>query len=346
MSPDEQVRLESLRKLNIVDTPLEERFERITRLTKRLLCVKIAAISLVESDRQWFKSIQGCSTTETSRDISFCGHAILTDEIFVVEDADNDERFKNNPLVLGEPFVKFYAGCPVKTDNGSRVGMLCVNDDKPRQLDLDDAQTLRDLAGLVETELRSASASAVQASLIAEVSSQRRRGLTDELTRLWNRAGVLEIARLAHQEAATGKCAYAIAMIDLDGFKPINDTMGHAAGDEVLRVAAGRMLGTIRDTDVVGRLGGDEFLLVLSPCKNQNEAILIAERVRVRLCADSIRTGSGLAMVKASVGVILVEPGTTATLAEVINEADSAMYESKDGGRNRVTGAPPQRNAA
>jgi len=346
LSPDEPIRLEALRQLNIVDTPLEERFERITRMTQRLLGVKIAAISLVESDRQWFKSIQGCETSETSRDISFCGHAILQDEIFVVENADEDDRFKDNPMVTGEPFVKFYAGCPIKTDGGSRIGMLCVNDDKPRTLDPEDADVLRDLAGLVETEIRSASASAVQASLIEEVTTEKRRGMIDELTRLWNRAGVLEMARLAHQHAVDGREAYALAMLDLDEFKPINDTMGHAAGDEVLRVAARRMLGAIRDTDVVGRLGGDEFLLLMSPCDCGADAGQIAERVRQRLCADPVRTPAGPAEVKASVGVLLIEPGTTLTLDEAMEKADGALYESKGAGRNRVTGVSAHQHAA
>lgn len=346
LSPDEPIRLEALRSLNIVDTPLEERFERITRMTQRLLGVKIAAISLVESDRQWFKSIQGCDTKETTREISFCGHAILQDDIFVVENADEDERFKDNPMVTGEPYVKFYAGCPIKIDGGARIGMLCVNDDKPRELDPEDADTLRDLAGLVETEIRSASASAVQASLIDQVSTEKRRGMIDELTRLWNRAGVLEMARLAHQLAVQGESAYALAMIDLDEFKPINDTMGHAAGDEVLRVAARRMIGAIRDTDVVGRLGGDEFILLLSPCDSEIDATQIAERVRQRLCADTVRTGAGPAEVKASFGVILVEPGTTLSLDEVMEKADGALYESKGDGRNRVTGVPNRKEAA
>ena len=112
LSPDEPIRLEALRSLNIVDTPLEERFERITRMTQRLLGVKIAAISLVESDRQWFKSIQGCDTKETTREISFCGHAILQDDIFVVENADEDERFKDNPMVTG---------CCIPLDGGRNV---------------------------------------------------------------------------------------------------------------------------------------------------------------------------------------------------------------------------------
>lgn len=346
LSPDEPMRLQALRNMNIVDTPLEERFERITRMAQRLLDCKIAAVSLIEADRQWFKSIQGCTTTQTSRDVSFCGHAILQEEIFVVEDAREDPRFTNNPLVTGHPNVVFYAGCPVHAEDGSRVGMMCVNDSRPRQLAADEAQILCDLAGLVETELRSASASAVQASLIEDVSTEKRRGMIDELTRLWNRAGIMPMAKALHTECANGAGAYALAMLDLDEFKPINDTLGHAAGDEVLRVAARRMLGVIRDSDVVGRLGGDEFLILLSPCASEDEAVGIVSRIIERLSSEPVKTPAGLATIKASAGVRRVEPGTTQSFDEVIEDGDRALYDSKGAGKNRASAATMAPKAA
>src|ERR1700752_1549332 len=108
---DENTRLDTLRALNILDTSPEERFDRLTRLAKRLFGVPIALVNLVDADRQWFKSCVGLSATETPRDISFCGHAILGDDILLVPDAGVDERFHDNPLVTGDPNIRFYAGC-------------------------------------------------------------------------------------------------------------------------------------------------------------------------------------------------------------------------------------------
>ena len=132
---DELLRLETLRNLKILDTDPEERFDRVTRLAKRIFGAEIALVSLVDSDRQWFKSYQGIEVTETSRDVSFCGHAILDDEVMVVQDALADERFRENPLVTANPNIRFYAGCPISAPNGSNVGTLCVIDSEPHDID-------------------------------------------------------------------------------------------------------------------------------------------------------------------------------------------------------------------
>jgi signal transduction histidine kinase/CheY-like chemotaxis protein len=150
---NEEQRLAALRALGILDTPPEERFDRITRLARRLFGVPIALISFVDAERQWFKSCQGLGVAETPRDISFCGHAILTDGPLVIPDALLDDRFADNPLVLEEPRIRFYVGQPLATADGSYVGVLCLKDHRPRSLGAEDLQLLRDLAGLVEDHL-------------------------------------------------------------------------------------------------------------------------------------------------------------------------------------------------
>ncbi|MDP3064581.1 MAG: PAS domain S-box protein [Chloroflexota bacterium] len=151
--PDEAKRLQALHELGILDTPPEERFDRITRLAKRLLDVPIALVSLVDSDRQWFKSRVGLSAPETPRDVSFCGHAILGDDALVITDALRDPRFADNPLVVGEPRVRFYAGQPLKGPGGHKMGTMCIIDHRPRRMRGADLQTLNDLAALAEHEL-------------------------------------------------------------------------------------------------------------------------------------------------------------------------------------------------
>lgn len=147
-------RIKALNKLCILDTPPEERFDRLTRVAKRYFQVPIALISLVDSDRQWFKSRQGLDASETPRDISFCGHAILDDKVLYIPNALEDDRFADNPLVTGPPDIRFYAGAPLHASTGERIGTLCIIDDKPRELTSEQFEVLRDLADAIETELK------------------------------------------------------------------------------------------------------------------------------------------------------------------------------------------------
>ena len=150
---DEGRRLEALRRLDILDTPAEARFDRLTRIAQRHFGVRIALVSLVDADRLWFKSKQGLDACEAGRDASFCGHAILADDTFTIPNAVEDPRFADNPLVTGGPGIRFYAGAPLHAPDGQRVGALCLIDPKPRTLSADDLAILRDLADGVEAEL-------------------------------------------------------------------------------------------------------------------------------------------------------------------------------------------------
>lgn len=149
---EENERLKALLSLDVLYSPAEERFDRITRLTRRVFDVPIALVSLVSSDKQWFKSCQGLTATETPRDISFCGHAILQDDVFVVPNALKDPDFCDNPLVTDEPKIRFYAGKPLYFGD-YRLGTLCIIDKRPRQLKPQDYDSLKCLGGWVELEL-------------------------------------------------------------------------------------------------------------------------------------------------------------------------------------------------
>ncbi len=152
-APNEAGRLRALRGLSLLDTPAEERFDRITRLAARLFDVPIVLVSLVDDDRQWFKSRYGDIGHQTPREQSFCAHALLGAQPLVVADALVDDRFADNPLVTGRPRVRFYAGQPIAAPDGSRVGTLCLIDHRPRDLSRTELQVLRDLGALVEREL-------------------------------------------------------------------------------------------------------------------------------------------------------------------------------------------------
>jgi len=153
---DEDFRLTTLQECGLLDTPKEQRFDRLTLLAKQIFKTEIVLISLIDDRRQWFKSNQGLEATQTCRNISFCGHAILSDEILHVPDAFQDLRFFDNPLVVGAPFIRFYAGAPLQAKNGQRIGTLCIIDSQPRTLTSDELSALRNLADCIEHEIGNA----------------------------------------------------------------------------------------------------------------------------------------------------------------------------------------------
>lgn len=149
----EAARLEALRQYNILDTPAEQTYDDITALSAFICDVPIALVTLVDEDRQWFKSRVGIDTQETSRDVSFCAHAILGPTIMIVNDATQDERFFDNPLVTGAPGIRFYAGVPLIPPEGHPLGTLCVIDQKSRTLSEHQIKTLEALARQVVIQL-------------------------------------------------------------------------------------------------------------------------------------------------------------------------------------------------
>ncbi len=307
---DETQRLRVLQSLNILDTPADPRFDHITRLAQRLLGVPIALVSLVDAHRQWFKSRQGLEAAETPRDVSFCGHTILGDEPMVIEDATQDERFHDNPLVTGEPGIRFYAGTPLRAPSGQKLGTLCVLDRRPRRLESADLETLADLGRLAEDQIRALALAT-----------------TDELTRIPNRRGFRAIAAQLLANAARSRAPVALLSFDLDGFKRINDVEGHESGDNALASFARCLLRTCRSADVVGRLGGDEFSALLWGADAAGVDRLLERLGRAVDAAN--RANAGRLPLAYSVGVALAGAESTASLDELLAQADARMYEQK-----------------
>jgi diguanylate cyclase (GGDEF)-like protein len=312
MPLDESRRVTTLRALKILDTSPEERFDRVTRLARRVFEVPIALVSLVDEERQWFKSSVGLNASQTPRDISFCGHTILGNGTFIVEDAIQDERFYDNPLVLGEPHIRFYAGCPLRYLDGSKLGTLCLIDARPRSLTTEDLAILRDLADMVEQEL-----AAIQLATM------------DELTRLSNRRGFIALAEQSLLLCARQNLPASLIFFDLNRFKPINDQFGHAEGDRALKAYAEIMRGTFRHSDVLARLGGDEFVAFLSDASVEFVAdILFRFRRSVRLHNQSAQRGYDICFAE---GVVNVDLSAALPMDELLSQADRLMYQKKRG---------------
>ena len=306
---DEQIRIEKLRSLDVLDTLPEERFDRLTRIAKRMFGVPIALVSLVDENRQWFKSCIGLDVSETSRDISFCGHAILGNGVFVIPNALEDPRFADNPLVLSEPNIRFYAGCPLSL-NGHKLGTLCIIDQRPRRLEKEDIEALKDLASMVEREL-----AAVQLATL------------DELTNISNRRGFMSLAQHSLNFCARQKLPAALVFLDLDKFKPINDKFGHAEGDRALIAVARQMKSSFRDSDLFARLGGDEFVVLLTNTSKQ-QAEEIVGRFSRSLEKYNKEANRGYAIVF-SYGIVEFNPEKRTVIEELLVNGDSLMYEVK-----------------
>lgn len=308
---DESRRLAELRALDLLDSGSEERFDRVTRLAQRLFDVPIALVSLIDADRQWFKSRQGLDAAETSREISFCGHAILGDDILHIPDAAADLRFADNPLVTGDPSIRFYAGYPIKGPGGSKLGTLCVMGREPRQLSEDDEQTLRDLGEMVERE--------VAAAHLA---------FSDELTGLSNRRGFEALGAKVLDLCRRRRIPATLLYTDLTDFKQVNDEYGHVAGDRALQDFARVLERTFRESDVVARLGGDEFVVLLSGATDPSAA---CARLQHEL-AERNRSSDGFPL-RGDIGVAAFDPAAEDTLTDLVVRADASMYAEKNSSR-------------
>ncbi len=334
---DESNRRDELLELNLLDTPAQESFDRITRLAVRLFQVPIVLVTLVDKDRVWFKSALGTDLLEVPREISFCGHAILNHEALILPDALEDERFRDNPLVTANPPIRFYAGHPLSGPKGRRVGALCLIDHQPREFGPENLSSLKDLAALVETQLGVSRVSQSQRRLLRERDQLFSMARMDSLTGLWNRGAVLEFFQQEWENAIEQTVPLSLILADMDHFKRINDTYGHLSGDQVLKESAARIQSCLRDTDLAGRYGGEEFMLIL-PGVGASKAWEIAERIRRRICEEPFELLSGSHTFTISLGCGTLTGGLS--LDPFFNQVDQALYQAKNGGRNRTCRAP------
>jgi diguanylate cyclase (GGDEF)-like protein len=273
---DEARRLTALHATRLLGSAPEESFDRITRMAARLLNAPTALVSLVDTDVQWFKSRCGLEATETPRDISFCGHAILGHEPLVVGDATQDPRFFDNPLVTGEPFVRFYAGVPIYSVDRLPLGTLCVLDQVPRQLSAEELDILRDLARMVEQLIHhrqlASAAQALYSHVLLDAANPELSAAAgqvefllnhDVLTGLSNRQALARSIGASLDEWRRRDMPALVAIINLDKFKRLNEALGHHAGDQALVAVTWSLQAVLRPEDLLARVGNDEFVVLL-----------------------------------------------------------------------------------
>jgi len=319
MPANEAQRLLATRSYEILDTPPDPQFDAITRVAAALFNVPIALIALMDGDRLWFKSRLGLDVPQLDRSIAFCAHAIMQpDDIMVVEDLAGDPRFAVHPLVVAGPGVRFYAGAPLRDAAGFAIGTLAVLDIRPRPFGTDQRAALADLATAVMTALEGHKRNRELARLAA----------TDYLTGAANRASFDMALGRGVARCVAGAGAMSLLLLDLDSFKQINDTYGHGAGDTVLREIARRLQSQSRTGDLVARVGGDEFALLLGAGSDACAASAVAEDLLQRLDEPiSLPDGTSV-QINASVGIAGCPDDAVDPLA-LLAAADGALYRAK-----------------
>ncbi|WP_121969572.1 EAL domain-containing protein [Leptolyngbya sp. BC1307] len=361
----ETLRLAKLQDYNILDTSAEPAYDDIAALAAHVCGTPAAFVSLIDANRQWFKAKVGADVNETPRSVAFCAHTIQQMGVMIVEDAQQDPRFCQNPLVTGPPYIRFYAGAPLATPDGHHLGSLCVVDYQPRQLTVHQLSTLQVLSRQIMAQMElarhahqlklsnerleqrvkartSVLTSALhlllknQTKLLKREAALRHSSLHDPLTGLPNRSYFLErlyqAIQLAHRQPDH---LYAVWFIDLDNFKPVNDVLGHGVGDQLLKQVAAQIKKILRRRDLVARLGGDEFAVLLDDIPNEAHAITAVKRLQEQLQQPFLIEGQKV-FISASIGITFSHSGYYQPEA-ALRDADTAMYQAKKRTKQRLS---------
>jgi diguanylate cyclase (GGDEF)-like protein len=319
---NEGERLTALADMCILDTGWSAEFDIFPELASKLFAAPMAAISLVDAERQWFKASVGLADSETPRAVSFCAHAILRpEEAFCIPDAALDPRFADNPLVTGALGLRFYAGAPIFGPDGHVLGTLCVLDRAPRLMGDALRAELRQLE-----QLAVGVGSALKLHVVAE--ERRHMGMTDTLTGLTNRGGFHHGLRaaLARRMLASGY-SVGLLLVDLDHFKAINDLFGHAAGDAALCEVARRIAAAMRERDLRGRLEGNAFAVVVEDVCKPIDLNAVAARIHAMLAEPYFIERQAVTL-RACIGVAVC-PADADDADGLIRMADTALQAAK-----------------
>ncbi len=348
LEPDnERERIQALKDSRLLDSDKEAVFDNLTSLIKQVFDVPVVAISLIDKNQQWFKSIQGLDISATSREVSFCGHVVYQGKPLVVTNAHEDPRFYDNPLVSEEPGIAFYAGVPIRYAYRGKtyhIGTICIIDRVPRSFSADELSTLKKFAfqleALIEMRLPAMKFEQLTKQLtkdsieLMDVENSIRNlhslSETDLLTDLPNRRYLNRLVKEGWFNDSRQK-SICLMMLDLDNFKTVNDLQGHYAGDNVLKSIAFGLNSLLRiNEDHICRLGGDEFVLVTY---NQDEAGIEAVANKILQYFSEIPEKPVFKGVTFSIGGC-VTSNRSHSLDDLLKQADEQLYKAKKDGKN------------
>ncbi|WP_237725102.1 putative bifunctional diguanylate cyclase/phosphodiesterase [Deinococcus alpinitundrae] len=320
LAHEEELRLAALRRYGILDTPPEAQFDHLVELAVRVFDMPMSQITLVDEDRQWFKANYGLATSEGPRSESFCSVTIVQDGVMVVPDATQHEQFRTYPNVLGEPHIRSYAGAPLITPDGYKLGTFCLIGTEPREFSEKDQDLLASFAQMAMAELKLRQA-------LYDVSHM---AMNDALTGLPNRVQFRQQLIEACRRADVSGEKVVVGLLDLDRFKLINDTFGHLAGDNLLKDVARRLKEATATSDVVARMSGDEFVLLLTDVRSVVDIALVTKRLQDSFALPFL-IGDQEVFVHWSLG-LSVYPDDARELDALLGHADAAMYRAKQAG--------------
>ena len=330
----------------------EKAYDDITDLAALICETSISLVSLIDDGRQRFKSEHGIDADQAPRAVHFCEQTIARpNELFVVPDASNDESFADTPMAIDGTQIRFFAGAALVSPEGDALGTLCVIDHVPRELTEGQKSALWALSRQVvaQVELRNAVAelkdnTAQLRDYQSQLEEYQRRleltnarlrtlSVTDDLTGLNNRFAFEEELRNDFERARQSDSPLSLLFLDADHFKLYNDEFGHPAGDDALRLIAEYLKESMRTSDFIARIGGDEFVIIL-PGTPRQIAWVLAERCRriLESCTCPKRP------ITLSIGISSLD-GRSINSDTLISEADQALYHAKATGRNQVSRA-------
>lgn len=308
---DEPGRLAALRRYGILDSDPEKVFDDIVGLVKSVFSMPYAAVNLIDVDRQWTKASAGIDLQQCAREDSFCTYTIGGLDPLSVEQTTNDPRFIHNPFVTGKAHIRSYLGAPLTTPDGYNIGALCVFGTEPRLFTEAEKVVLTNFAKVVvaQLELRQA------ASLDVLTGAMTRRSFEGQMA-----------------DIHAGNRPASLILLDVDHFKLINDTFGHPAGDQALQEVVNCLMKRVRHNDCIGRLGGEEFGVLL-PDADGDTAMGLAERLRAVVMQAPL---TALEHRRITISLGVAERQDEEALESWMKRADQALYEAKRSGRNRA----------
>jgi diguanylate cyclase (GGDEF)-like protein len=317
---NESDRLAALQHYDLLAARRDDALDAICRVAASIFDCPIAAVSINDTNRQVIKGGVGFAADELIGNNGPCAYAMLGDGPLVVEDLSLDDRFTGHPLVHPPYSLRFYAGAPLLTPERVAIGALCVLDTRPRRPIGEQLANLSDLAQAVMALFNMRKA----------MSGTRNIALTDTLTGVANRAGLILELQALIERSRQRAAPFALIYLDIDNFKRVNDSLGHSAGDELLTRIGAALIASVRDADVPGRIGGDEFAILVADC-DEAEAGRVANRVFDAIAAIAMPQHA----VHVSVGSAYF-PTPPADVNDALAVADRLMYAAKLAGKNRI----------
>ncbi|HEY1090929.1 MAG TPA: sensor domain-containing diguanylate cyclase [Burkholderiaceae bacterium] len=330
----EAARLQKLRALGVLDIDVDEELRVLVRAAAAITGAPKAFVTFVEDVQVRLQGQDSAPARMGARENSFCSLAIKEDEILFAEDVRTDSRTAAVAARPANAAVVTYAGAVLKTEDGINIGTLCVLDHVKRSLTQEQLQLL---VGLARQVMHLVALRKTTRELDDALAKMTLLATTDGLTGLLNRRAFFERAEQLQKLAGREGGQISVALIDVDHFKKVNDNFGHAAGDQVLVQLAQRLRTKLRGTDLIGRIGGEEFAIAL-PFTALDAALAVTEQLRLQVAAAPVAFEGQDIPVTISAGVTSVAPGGD-SVEGALRNADAALYRAKAEGRNRVTAA-------